>query len=117
MATPNNMLGPSWRKARDQGPLHSPSSSLGSSMSPERVANTKCDPALRGIHAHSTAACGCHPLQWISASAQDMTASITATKHAAQAEEVTLMVGTELSGGGQDMGLQVFAGSAVRNPR
>lgn len=86
-------------------------------MSSERVANPKCDPALRGIHAHSTVACGFYPLQLVSASAQDVTACITATKHTAQAEEVTLTGGAELSGGGQEMGWQVFAGSAVRNSR
>ena len=68
-------------------------------MSSERVANPKCDPALRGIHAHSTVACGFYPLQLVSASAQDVTAYITATKHTAQAEEVTLTGGAELSGG------------------
>ena len=102
---------------RPRPSLHSPSGSLGSSMSSEWVANTKCDPVLRGIHAHSTMACGFYPLQPVGASAQDVNAYITATKHTTQAEEVTLTGGAELSGGGQEMGWQVFAGSAVRNTR
>lgn len=46
-----------------------------------------------------------------------MATYIIATMHTAQAEEVTLTQIGELSGGGQEMGLQVFAGSAMRSVR